>query len=125
MSVRCLALFQYKPKQEKIILHIALHFFIPALLAAAVFLVHKDVPRVGLIYLLMVATMLVDLDHLVAVPIYDPERCSIGFHPLHQEFMIGVYACLCLFPKTRWIGIGLLIHMGLDAQDCWRQGTYT
>ena len=32
----------------------------------------------------MMATMLVDLDHLFADPIYDPDRCSIGFHPLHQ-----------------------------------------
>ncbi|WP_368664560.1 DUF6122 family protein, partial [Oleiphilus sp. HI0086] len=45
-------------------------------------------------------------------------------HPLHKEFMIPVYALMALFPATRWIGIGLLIHMGLDAQDCWRQGFY-
>ncbi len=33
--------------------------------------------------LIMLATMLIDLDHLVASPIFDTNRCSIGFHPLH------------------------------------------
>ncbi|KZY31141.1 hypothetical protein A3752_09865 [Oleiphilus sp. HI0081] len=105
-------------------LHIALHFLVPLLVATAVFAKTRDSKFTVKIYLLLVATMLVDLDHLLAVPIYDPGRCSIGFHPLHKEFMIPVYALMALFPATRWIGIGLLIHMGLDAQDCWRQGFY-
>ena len=66
----------------------------------------------------MVATMLVDLDHLLAEPIYDPQRCSIGFHPLHQPLLFGFYAILCFFPKTRFVGIGLAIHMLLDSVDC-------
>jgi len=66
----------------------------------------------------LIATMLVDLDHLLAVPIYDPNRCSIGFHPLHQPLMIMLYAGLSVFPKTRLISFGLLIHMALDALDC-------
>jgi hypothetical protein len=66
----------------------------------------------------MVATMVVDLDHLVANPIYDPSRCSIGFHPLHQPAFILLYAVLCLLPKTRIIGIGLVLHMALDTIDC-------
>lgn len=66
----------------------------------------------------MVATMLVDLDHLVASPIYNPERCSIGFHPLHQPWFVILYFILCFVPKTRLIGIGLIIHMALDAIDC-------
>lgn len=69
-------------------------------------------------FLLMVATMLVDIDHLVADPIYDPQRCSIGFHPLHELPLIGVYAVLCLVPRLRFVGIGLLIHMGLDTMHC-------
>lgn len=68
----------------------------------------------------MVATMAVDLDHLVADPIYDPMRCSIGFHPLHQPIFIAVYALLCGFKKTRWVGIGLLVHMALDSIDCYK-----
>ncbi len=66
----------------------------------------------------MMATMAVDLDHLLAVPIYDPNRCSIGYHPLHSYYAIGVYVILLFFPKTRIVGVGLVIHMILDYLDC-------
>ena len=58
-------------------------------------------------YLIMIATMLVDLDHLLASPIYNANRCSIGFHPLHQYWLIGIYLAMSFFSKTRLIGIGL------------------
>jgi len=66
----------------------------------------------------MLATMLVDLDHLLADPIFSPDRCSIGFHPLHSEWAIGIYFILLFFPKSRIIAIGLLYHMLTDYQDC-------
>ncbi len=66
----------------------------------------------------MVSTMLVDLDHLIAIPIYDPERCSIGFHPLHEPMIIVSYLVLSFIPKTRLLGVGLVIHMSLDSIDC-------
>ena len=44
----------------------------------------------------MYAVMLIDLDHLLATPIFDPARCSIGFHPLHSYYAIGVYFILRL-----------------------------
>ena len=66
----------------------------------------------------MIATMAVDLDHLLANPIYDPNRCSIGFHPLHSYIAIGIYAGLLIFPRLRIMAIGLLIHMALDYVDC-------
>ena len=69
-------------------------------------------------FLIMMATMAVDLDHLLATPIYDPLRCSIGFHPLHSLPLIALYAGLCFAPKFRLIGVGLMIHMALDALDC-------
>jgi hypothetical protein len=93
--------------------HIALHFLIPALITSVFF--RKNWKQA---YLIMVATMLVDLDHLVANPIYDPSRCSIGFHPLHQVWFITLYFVLCFFPKTRLVGLGLIIHMCLDSVDC-------
>ncbi len=62
----------------------------------------------------MMLTMLVDLDHLLANPIYDPNRCSIGFHPLHSYIAIAGYLVMGIFPKTRVIAYGLLIHMALD-----------
>jgi len=64
------------------------------------------------------SSMLVDLDHLLANPIYDPTRCSMGFHPLHSEIPLAIYFVLSFFPKTRLIGLGLLIHMALDSIDC-------
>lgn len=75
-------------------------------------------PEWKLSYLLMMSTMLVDLDHLLADPIYDPARCSIGFHPLHTYIPIGIYVVMCFIPFTRLIGIGLVIHMALDATVC-------
>ncbi len=66
----------------------------------------------------MLITMAVDLDHLLADPIFDPDRCSIGFHPLHTIWAIGLYFILFIFPKSRIVGLGLLLHMATDYQDC-------
>ena len=94
-------------------LHLALHFIVPLLIA---FLFFKENWKLS--YLIMIATMLVDLDHLLAGPIYDANRCSIGFHPLHQHWFIGIYLLMSFFSKTRIIAVGLIIHMALDALDC-------
>ena len=93
--------------------HLALHFIVPLL---AAFLFFSE--NLKLSYLAMMLTMLVDLDHLLASPIYDANRCSIGFHPLHQYWFIGIYLVMSFFSKTRLIGVGLIIHMSLDALDC-------
>lgn len=66
----------------------------------------------------MLATMVVDADHLLADPVYDPDRCSIGFHPLHTIPAIAAYGVLTVVPATAVVGSGLLIHMALDATDC-------
>ncbi len=66
----------------------------------------------------MTLTIVVDLDHLIANPIYDPNRCSIGFHPLHTYPAIFIYMILAMMNKTRLIGLGLLIHVALDGFDC-------
>lgn len=66
----------------------------------------------------MIATMLVDLDHLLADPIFDPNRCGIGFHPLHSYYAIAVYFVMAFFPRFRIAAIGLLFHMLTDFQDC-------
>ncbi len=95
------------------ILHMIFHFAVPGLVAR-IFFRHRFVSA----WLVMVATMLVDIDHLFAVPIYDPSRCSIGFHPLHQYPIFFLYGLLLFWPKTRLIGIGLLLHMLLDGLDC-------
>ena len=66
----------------------------------------------------MLATMLIDLDHLLADAIFDPSRCSIGFHPLHSYYAIGLYCIMPLFPKLRIVATGLLFHILTDWQDC-------
>jgi hypothetical protein len=96
------------------VVHYGLHFLFPGLIAWLFF--RPDWKRA---WLLMIATMLVDLDHLLADPIFDPGRCSIGYHPLHSWPAIGAYGLLFLFPQARIIAIGLLFHMFTDLQDCW------
>jgi hypothetical protein len=96
-------------------MHIFLHLAIPA---AAARLAYAD--RWLKAWLLMMSAMLIDLDHLIASPIYDPGRCSIGFHPLHTIPAIAVYTLCLFFPRLRLIAIGLLIHIGVDAGDCLR-----
>ena len=99
------------------VLHVALHFLIPGLIAILFFK-----KRWRQAWLIMVLTMAVDLDHLMANPIYDPNRCSINFHPLHSYLSILLYGLMTAFPKTRLIGLGLLIHMAIDLGDCfWTQ----
>lgn len=93
--------------------HIALHFIVPIFLVAAFYRSNWKWA-----YLILISTMLVDLDHLIADPIYDPQRCSIGFHPLHKIWFIAFYMLLILFPKSRLVGLGLTLHMALDSIDC-------
>lgn len=93
--------------------HLLLHLVVP-LVTAAVFYRSCWVKA----FALMMVGMLIDVDHLAADPIYDPGRCSIGFHPLHALLPIGIYVALLAHQKTRLIGLGLCIHIALDAIDC-------
>ena len=94
--------------------HLALHILVPGLVAALWFR-----KRWLGAWLWLLAGWLIDLDHLLADPVYSPERCSIGFHPLHTAPAILVYGLLVVPKRTRLLGIGLLIHIALDALDCW------
>ncbi len=94
-------------------IHYGLHFLFPGLIAWIFF---KKVWIKA--WLIMIATMLVDLDHLFAYPVFDPDRCSIGFHPLHSYYAIAIYFIMAFFPKSRIIAVGLLIHMLTDFIDC-------
>ena len=67
----------------------------------------------------MILTMIVDLDHLLADPIYQVDRCSINFHPLHSYYAISVYLVMAFLQRPlNIIGIGLLLHMLTDFTDC-------
>jgi len=71
------------------------------------------------VYVIFLLTMLVDLDHVFASPIFQANRCSIGFHPLHSVYAIAGYIILVFFRKPfNFLGIGLLLHMVTDLIDC-------
>ena len=96
------------------VIHYTLHLLFPGLIAWVLF---KNQWKRA--WLIMLATMLVDLDHLFAYPdVFVPDRCGIGFHPLHSYYAIAIYFALLFFPKTRIISVGLLFHMLTDFQDC-------
>ncbi|KYG80815.1 hypothetical protein AWW67_08310 [Roseivirga seohaensis] len=96
------------------LIHYFLHFGFPLVIALVFF--KKDWKKT---YLILLATMLVDLDHLFANPIFDPGRCSINFHFLHTYYAMGFYVVLLFFKKPfRIISIGLLFHMLTDYSDC-------
>lgn len=90
-----------------------MHFIVPGLIAYLFF--RKNWKKVWLIFIL---TMLVDVDHLIATPIFDSTRCSINFHPLHTYYAIAFYFVLLFLPKTRIVAVGLLFHMVTDFIDC-------
>ncbi len=81
-------------KEFQTVIHYSLHFIAPALIA---YLFFKD--RWKKVWGIFILTMLVDLDHLLADPVFDPCRCSIGFHPLHSYVAIVVYAIAFVFSK--------------------------
>ena len=100
-----------------IFIHYSLHFLLPLLIAFLCF--RKDWKKV---YLIMLLTMIVDLDHLLANPIYQADRCSINFHPLHSYYAIVVYMIMVFLKRPfNIIGIGLLLHMLTDFSDCLMQ----
>jgi hypothetical protein len=94
-------------------IHYTLHFLFPGILA--LFFFRKKWKKA---WIIMVLTMIVDIDHLFATPIFDPSRCSIGFHLLHSYYAIVLYGILTIFPKSRIVAIGLLFHMLTDFLDC-------
>lgn len=97
-----------------LILHYSLHFFLPLIIAILFF--KKEWKKV---YVIMLLTMIVDLDHLLANPIFDPNRCSINLHPLHTYYAMTFYVIL-IFLRTplNIIGTGLVLHMTADFVDC-------
>lgn len=98
------------------LVHYFLHFVFPIFIAHVFY--EKEWRRV---YPILLSTMLVDLDHLLATPIFDPNRCSIGFHPLHSYYAIVVYFLGSIFlgGNYRVVSMGLLFHMFTDWQDCY------
>lgn len=94
--------------------HYGIHFLVP--IAIGLFFFKEN--RLKVIVILL-AGIIIDVDHLWANPIFDPERCSIGYHPLHSYWAIAVYFALLYFKKTWIFGLALLIHIFADALDCY------
>lgn len=109
----------------KLLAHYGLHLVAPYFLAT----LWPQHSRLR-VYLLLLATMAIDLDHLLVRPIFDSERCSVGFHLLHSWPFVLLYALLCVLPYERlgwpwWLrvlGVGLCLHIFTDWQDfvLWR-----
>lgn len=98
---------------DKALLHYGIHFLLPLLIGY--FCYPKNKWKAVLI---LWGGILIDADHLLADPVFDPGRCSIGFHPLHSYWAIALYIIL-LFPrKTRIYGLALMIHILADFTDC-------
>ena len=95
------------------LVHYGFHLLVPGLIAWVFFRNNWKVA-----WLIMLATMLVDLDHLLADPVFQANRCSINFHPLHSYIAIGAYLIMTLFKKVRIVGVGLILHMIADYLDC-------
>jgi hypothetical protein len=97
------------------IVHWTFHLFAPFLFGRLFWKEHWW--KAGLIIL---GTMLIDLDHLLADPVFDPHRCSIGFHPLHTVWAGIAYGALLFAPSWKWraVAVGCLWHLATDGIDC-------
>jgi len=101
------------------IVHYGLHFIAPVFIALPLY--REQWLKA---YAILLLTMLVDADHLLATPVYDLCRCSIGYHLLHSYGAIALYIVLLFFKPTRLIAIGLVWHMLTDYIDCLLQLIY-
>ncbi len=97
----------------RIFLHYGIHLIVPIFVALYFF--KEQSVKIAIILLLGI---LIDVDHLLATPIFDPNRCSINFHPLHSYWAIFIYTSFLFFKKTRILGIALMIHILADTVDC-------
>jgi hypothetical protein len=104
------------------LIHYSLHLLAPAAIA---FLFFRD--RWKKAWILMLLTMLVDVDHVFSDPIFDPNRCSIGFHVLHSYPAIIIYGIAAVLAPRNTVlkisGVGLTFHMFTDWLDCWLAAT--
>lgn len=104
------------------VIHYGAHFLMPFAIARVVFGRERWLTA----SLLLIAANIIDADHLLATPIFDPTRCSIGFHPLHSGLAAAGYGIALLIPswKLRAFALGCLWHLATDSLDCVLQGTW-
>lgn len=107
---------EFSPDLLKPLVHYSFHLLVPFLFAKIFW---KEKWRKAA--LIMILTMAIDLDHLLADPIFDPNRCSINFHPLHTYWAWAVYSLLFLVRswKVRALALGCFWHLCTDLLDCY------
>ncbi|WP_370478575.1 DUF6122 family protein [Tamlana flava] len=93
------------------------HYGCHVLLPLAIALIWYK-PQWKIVFLIIFSGMWIDVDHLLANPIFAPDRCSINFHPLHSYYAIAIYVALLFPKKTRLIALGLVAHIISDLVDC-------
>ena len=98
----------------RFIAHYGIHFIVPIIIAIYFYKENKLWAAV-----ILLSAIVIDADHLLATPMFDPNRCSINFHPLHSYWAIGIYTMLFAYKKTRIMGLALLIHILADTVDCY------
>lgn len=103
------------------VVHYGLHFLGPGVVAW-----WRYRPRVWAVWGGMLLTMVVDVDHLWATPIFDPTRCSVGFHTFHSWGAVAGYVCVAALGRGWWrvVALGLCVHMLADGVDCWWMGAW-
>lgn len=94
-------------------IHYGIHFALPFAIAG---LWYRK--RFTHALLILLGGILIDIDHLWASPLFDPERCSIGFHTFHQWPFIAAYLLLAIWPRTKLFGLAFLLHIAADMTDC-------
>jgi len=87
--------------------------------SAGVFVALSQVPGIDATYTdlaLIAGANLIDLDHLLSRPIYDPKRNSFTAHILHKQWRaVSIISVGMLFIRPiAFLGIGLLLHFFLD-----------
>ncbi len=97
----------------KELVHYGIHFLVPVVITWFFY------PNQRLFaFLVLLGGIVIDVDHVFATPIFDSQRCSIGFHPLHTALPILGYFLLLIPKKTRIYGLALCLHIFADITDC-------
>ncbi|WP_405381669.1 DUF6122 family protein [Maribacter sp. LLG6340-A2] len=97
----------------RFIAHYGIHFIVPIIVALYFYKENRLLASI-----ILLSGIVIDLDHLWATPMFDANRCSINFHPLHCYIAITGYMLLFIYKRTRIFGLALLIHILADTVDC-------
>lgn len=97
----------------RFIAHYGIHFIVPIIVALYFYKENRLLASI-----ILLSGIVIDLDHLWATPMFEANRCSINFHPLHSYIAITGYMLLFIYKRTRIFGLALLIHILADTVDC-------